>query len=64
MVVAQEKVAELAAHVAGEKDRQLQHLTAQVEQLELSLQQKEEVRYFRTTLGSFLPYSRGVAAVA
>ncbi|GLI64941.1 hypothetical protein VaNZ11_008342, partial [Volvox africanus] len=42
VIVSQEKVAELAAHVSGEKDRQLASLAAHVEQLELVLTQKEE----------------------
>lgn len=41
--MAQEKVAELAAHVAGEKDKQLASLAAHVESLEATLSQKEEV---------------------
>ncbi len=41
--MSQEKVAELAAHVASEKDKQLASLASHVEQLELALGQKEEV---------------------
>ncbi|GLC39214.1 hypothetical protein PLESTM_000864600 [Pleodorina starrii] len=42
VIVSQEKVAELAAHVASEKDKQLASLAAHVEQLELVLGRKEE----------------------
>ncbi len=43
VAVAHEKVAELAASVTGEKDRHLQQLAVQVEQLEVTLATKEEV---------------------
>ncbi|EFJ49276.1 hypothetical protein VOLCADRAFT_117305 [Volvox carteri f. nagariensis] len=42
VIVSQEKVAELAANVASEKDKQLASLAAHVEQLEVALGQKEE----------------------
>ena len=44
VAVAHAQVAELAASVTNEKDRQLQQLALQVEQLEVTLATKEEVR--------------------
>lgn len=44
VLVSQEKVAELAATVTNEKDKQLVSLATHVEQLEMALGQKEEVK--------------------